>query len=58
MVTFFEGDIIKDGGTPYDNIIVSGEEDLNEPPIKTVGDLLTYGYGLWADRDDIADSLI
>jgi len=24
-------------------------------PIKTLGDLLTYGYGLWADRNDLAE---
>lgn len=22
-------------------------------PIQTLGDLLTYGYGLWADRSDL-----
>lgn len=27
-------------------------------PIKTLGDLLDYGYGLWANRGDIEDSIL
>ena len=27
-----------------------------EPPIHTLGDLLTYGYGLWTNREAVADT--
>jgi hypothetical protein len=30
--------------------------DPNSPSIHTLGDLLKYGYGFWADRDDIEDA--
>ncbi|MDM8529365.1 hypothetical protein QUF58_14315 [Anaerolineales bacterium HSG24] len=39
----------------------TGEDDFlvgdHHKPIETLGDLLNNGYGLWADRDDIGDSL-
>jgi hypothetical protein len=37
--------------------IVSQTETV-APPIKTLGDLLAYGYGLWADRNDIEDPVL
>lgn len=27
------------------------------PTIRTLGELLKYGYGFWADRDDIEDPI-
>jgi len=32
--------------------------DSKLPPITTLADLLLYGYGAWADRDDITDAVI
>lgn len=34
------------------------ETETIPPPIRTLGDLLAYGYGLWVDRDDIEDAVI
>ncbi|MDM8530702.1 hypothetical protein QUF63_05975 [Anaerolineales bacterium HSG25] len=39
--------------TGEDNFLVGD----HHKPIETLGDLLNNGYGLWADRDDIGDSL-
>jgi hypothetical protein len=32
------------------------EMEAHLPPIRTLGDLLTYGYGLWADRSDLEET--
>ncbi len=37
---------------------VAGQTETNSPSIKTLGDLLASGYGLWADRDDIEDTIL
>jgi hypothetical protein len=33
-------------------------EAENEPSIHTLGDLLVYGYGLWADPNSLDDTLV
>jgi hypothetical protein len=32
------------------------ETETTSPPIRTLGDLLTYGYGLWANRGDLEET--
>ena len=32
------------------------EAEIDSPPIHTLGDLLAYSYGLWADRNDLEET--
>lgn len=33
------------------------EMETDSPLIRTLGDLLTYGYGLWANRNDLEETV-